>query len=392
MRVVGVRGHRAELEDRERPAAAAHSHLAEEDRAGRVELDRDRDDSEERSQQHERETRDDEVERALEEQRRVRQACRRQAEERHPLDRVDAHVRAEHVEEPRHDVDLHVELVEAPDQLQRLVVRRLRERDDHALDVERVDELRQLVAGAEHRQLAEVVLAFARVVVDEAEHVDPVLRMLQQLASHHLPDVARADDERVLEVRVGAPHDRARDSCGASTTSTIASSQKRPSLGKLGCANSVTHASANSSHAPTVSMLKTPKKSSTVEWFGALLVARVEAVESAEHDPERQRQREEQHLHAGAHLVGRPSLPLNTSCVNENASRIPTTSAAASARRTTQPRACPLPARRFSSSARVRSSRMLSSAARRRGTGSDGRGTQRHDLLDPAQPRRPPPL
>ncbi len=78
-----------------------------------------------------------------------------------------------------------------------------------------LDELRQLLGRAEHGQVAEALLALARVLVDEADHVDPVLGVLQQLARDLLPDVAGADDERVLDVGVRTaaerPGDRARD-------------------------------------------------------------------------------------------------------------------------------------------------------------------------------------
>ena len=127
------------LRMRERLAAAAHPHLPEEDRPARVELDRDRDGGEERRQQDERRcpraTRSSARLRKSDERREPRG---RQPEQRQPLGRVDAHMRAEHVEQPRHDVDLHVELVEL--RIDRAsLVRRLRERHDHALDVERVD-------------------------------------------------------------------------------------------------------------------------------------------------------------------------------------------------------------------------------------------------------------
>ena len=44
-----------------------------------------------------------------------------------------------------------------------------------------------------------------RTRVDEADEVDPVLRMLEELPGDELPDLARAEDDRVLQVRDPVP-------------------------------------------------------------------------------------------------------------------------------------------------------------------------------------------
>ena len=140
--LVGVGGHRAELEDPERAVALAHPHLPEEDRPRRIELDRERDDREARATSTTSATSEsDDVHRPLEQQARPGQARRREAEQRHALGAVDRGLGPEHLEQARHDVDLDVEAVQLADDRERLGVRRLREGDDHALDVERADEL-----------------------------------------------------------------------------------------------------------------------------------------------------------------------------------------------------------------------------------------------------------
>ena len=69
---------------------------------------------------------------------------------------------------------------------------------------------------AEDRQvLGKVGAPSLRVAVDEADDVDAVLRMLDELAGDQLADLAGADDQRVLLVGLsplaGTAGDRARE-------------------------------------------------------------------------------------------------------------------------------------------------------------------------------------
>ena len=61
------------------------------------------------------------------------------------------------------------------------------------------DELRKVAEAAEHRQIGDVRAPLARVVVDESDEIDPVLRVLLDLARDQLADVAGADDHRFCE-------------------------------------------------------------------------------------------------------------------------------------------------------------------------------------------------
>ena len=146
------------------------------------------------------ERRDDEVEAALQEPRRPREPERRQPHQRNPLDRVDADAGAEDVEEPGDDVDLDVEVLNLADESERLVVAIVREGDDHALDVEQLHELPQLLRAAQHRQMIEIVAPLLGLGVDEADEIDAVLVVVEDLARGQLAHVAGADDDRVLQV------------------------------------------------------------------------------------------------------------------------------------------------------------------------------------------------
>ena len=59
--------------------------------------------------------------------------------------------------------------------------------------------------GADHGRWSSSGRRVARVRVDEADEVDAVLGVLQELPRRELPDVAGADDDRVLEVERAAP-------------------------------------------------------------------------------------------------------------------------------------------------------------------------------------------
>src|SRR6266852_5231655 len=57
--------------------------------------------------------------------------------------------------------------------------------------------------------MLEVWPPLSRRAIDEADHVDPVLVVLRELLRDQLPDVAGADDDRVLDVADVAAGERA---------------------------------------------------------------------------------------------------------------------------------------------------------------------------------------
>src|SRR3954447_18244158 len=100
--------------------------------------------------------------------------------------------RTDGVKESRHDVHLNPALVERTGELERALIGIVRERDDHALDVEELDELVDLLATAEQDDVLEVVAALLRFIVDEPDEVQRVFRVLEDLSCNELPDIARA--------------------------------------------------------------------------------------------------------------------------------------------------------------------------------------------------------
>ena len=111
-----------------------------------------------------------------------------------------------------------------------------------------------------------LVRPLLRVAVDEADEVEAVFGVLPELLRHELADVARADDDRVLDVGEMLPRDRARAIARPAVMQMIAKSQKPRSRAKPGSARWVTAAKAKKSQLPTVTRWRTPTRSSAVEW------------------------------------------------------------------------------------------------------------------------------
>ena len=85
-----------------------------------------------------------------------------------------------------------------------LLVRIAEERHHDSLDVVLTDDRRQLGGCSEHADPAEVAPQLLRIGIDEADDVDAVLLVLEKLPRDQLADVARADDDGVLNERGAA--------------------------------------------------------------------------------------------------------------------------------------------------------------------------------------------
>ena len=172
----------------------AETRLPEENRAGRIPANAPGDDEEDRQSREEQQGSSDDVETPLEEPRRPRHPARGQAEQRKPFDRVDPDLRADGLEEPRHQVDLHVVLSNRADELEHLLVAVPRESHDHTIDLVAPDDLADLVRRSEDAHIPQIAARLPWAGIDEADQVDPVLRMLDQLATDELANLTRADD------------------------------------------------------------------------------------------------------------------------------------------------------------------------------------------------------
>ncbi len=86
-----------------------------------------------------------------------------------------------------------------------------REGDDYALDLIADDEIVEIVQSAEQRQLGDLRAHGARILVDESDELDPVFRVLLDLARDELADMAGTDHDAALHVHRQPADDRARD-------------------------------------------------------------------------------------------------------------------------------------------------------------------------------------
>jgi len=114
---------------------------------------------------------------------------------------VDVDVHAHRLEEARHDVDLNVVLADCPYELEHLLVPVSGERNYHAVDAVSTDDLADVFRGPKDRQITEITPSLLGRVVDEADQIDPIFRMLQELPANELTDVSGPHDQRVLHVR-----------------------------------------------------------------------------------------------------------------------------------------------------------------------------------------------
>ena len=171
-------------------------------------------------------------------------------------------------------------------------MRVVREGDDHPFDIEVARRSRRVVRVAEQRHVLQVPRALLRLGVDKADEVDPVFRVVQELLREQLPDVARTDDDGVLDIGLAPPRQRPRRGSGNADEHDGGSPEDGELLTRSDARCRSAYVTRITSHVQTVTMWKTPPKSSAVEWLAPLVVAVVEAVELRDDDPRRDREQE----------------------------------------------------------------------------------------------------
>ena len=173
------------------------------------------------------------------------------------------------------------------------------EREDHPLDVEHLDERLEVLDAAE-----QLLAVLSLPGVDEADDTQAVLRVLTDLAREQRPDLACADDDRVLEV-ADAPvaerpgrHPEQRDQgnreCPEERQPLDA---RRREVGQV-------HR-REEQPGPRGDEVEDPDQVVRGRVVGALLVVVVEALQLGRDDEERQREDEEPDLDRGLEAVVR---------------------------------------------------------------------------------------
>ena len=198
--VVRIDDHRPKLEHVERSHSLAKALLPEEHGSRRVPADPQRDPHHQRSENDDQSSRSDDVEGPL---RRSRDAGRPgggQSQQLETFHVVDGNHGADSLEESRNEIDVDVEVAEAVDETELVLVPIVGERDDDALDVVLADETRDVVGRAEDGDAVEIGPHALGIGVDEPDEPDAELGVLAELAAKKLTDVSGPDDQGVLDV------------------------------------------------------------------------------------------------------------------------------------------------------------------------------------------------
>jgi hypothetical protein len=109
---------------------------------------------------------------------------------------VDRHSLGRLLEQARHQRHADPQLFATLDHAQENLVRRGREGDDHLAHAVIPNDLLEVPAGSEHRQVRDRGVIEARFLIEEADRLQTKLRMLEQPLGRHVPDLAGSDDQR----------------------------------------------------------------------------------------------------------------------------------------------------------------------------------------------------
>ena len=132
-------------------------------------------------------------------------------------------------------------------------------------------------------------------LVDEADDVDAVLGVLEQLLRHELPDMAGADDQGVLDVRVRSPTERPRNGPAERDEDDGEHPEERE-LRKARVREMRDIGERKEEPRADRQHVEDAEELVDARVVGPLLVARVEVVDATEHDPEGERQGEQHDL------------------------------------------------------------------------------------------------
>ena len=199
---VGVDHHGPELEAGELPAGGHDPPVAEQNRAPAVKLDEEGDEQEQRRTEDQHQQGEDHVETPLP------LGVRVEAEHKHLAQRLDLRmVQAEDVD-VGHEEDLRAEVAALLQDLEDLALRPHGQGDVDVVDIVVLEKGPHLVGAADQRlvEAGQPLLAF-KLVVEEADHVNPGPGDAFDAAGRAHAQVAGADDHRMPDVLAPGPVD-----------------------------------------------------------------------------------------------------------------------------------------------------------------------------------------
>ena len=157
-------------------------------------------------------------------------------------------------------------------------------------------------------QVASAALGLA---VDEADNVESVLRVFDQLSGDQLSDLAGAQDQRVLYIRTGPPAEATRDG----PHQRQGADRDRPERdqcidARAECARQDVRRRAVP--IPRLSRGRTPARCRRRSSGRVLLIGAIQALEPGHRQPARQRGTEDKHLFRGAKAPASPQKTVVT--------------------------------------------------------------------------------
>ena len=165
------------------------------------------------------------------------------------------------------------------------------------------NDLLEVGRDAEDVSVAESTLPLLRLGVDEADEVEAVLRMLSDLPRTSLPDLARTDDDGVLNERGRAPHEEPSDEPGRRHQADCDEPEPEEALDAR--VRNTRHLGRHEERErPDRDEMEHTDEVVGSGMVGALLIGVVETVEIRDQAPHGQRHGEDQQLGAVRDVVG----------------------------------------------------------------------------------------
>ena len=202
----GVDAHRAELHDHERAAVEPHALLAVEDGAAVLDPDGERDQRQDGQQHDQRGERDRQIHRPLHHAVPTLERHLREVDHRRAVDVLQRGLDGGVLEDVGHQLDLDALAGHEVEELEDLLVRLQRQREEDLIDALRRQYLFRLLRGAEHGHAADHRALLAGIVIQEADHLEAHLAVSEDLGGDLAAQQPGAHDENALQVVPRAAH------------------------------------------------------------------------------------------------------------------------------------------------------------------------------------------
>src|SRR5690606_7749051 len=202
--------HGTEFDHLERPPIQPHTFLRVKDRTGRLEPDEERGQQHERREENQTQRGDDDIHSALQAKLPAAQRDIAHRQKRRAAQIVDVQIAGHIGEHVRIDFDVYPAPLAQIHQFDQLGARRVLNGDDHLLDLIGVDQIWQLMIGAQDRN-AEHIAFFVVLAIDDADDVVTEHRAALDFSGDFAGNLSRAENQQVdalVSMLAQQTHDR----------------------------------------------------------------------------------------------------------------------------------------------------------------------------------------